>query len=363
MAIVNPISAIKKSLYKHKVGKSPGELVYVGEKDSQTNITLIKYDNQSAETIEIKNLDHLLDCFEPDKINWINLDGVGNKDLMNQLAQHFKFNELMTEDIMNTEHHPKSDEYDNHLFSTLKVVWLEKNEEKMQIINEHLSLVLGENYVFSFQDKIEGDVFNPVRQRLINNKGKLRQKGADYLFYVLIDSIVDQYFLVMEYIREEIEDLEEFVLTNPSKNMNEEIINSRKKILGLRRTIYMIHGAVNHIVSQGDNFIKKDTIMYFKDVLDHTNHLNSDFESFRDYVTSIMDIYMSNLSNNLNVIMKTLTIFSLFFVPLTFLAGIYGMNFEFMHELKEKWGYPITLGAMLIIVSVMYGYMKRKKWL
>jgi len=337
--------------------------VYVGEKDSQTNITLIKYDNLTAETIEIKNFDHLLDCAEPDKINWINLDGVGSKDLMYQLAKHFRFNELMTEDIMNTEHHPKAEEYDNHLFATVKIVWLEKIEEKIQIISEHLSLVLGDNYVISFQDKVEGDVFDPIRQRITSNKGKLRIKGADYLFYALIDGIVDQYFLVMEYVREEIEDLEEFVLTNPSRNMNEEIIRTRRKILELRRTIYLIHGAVTRLVSEDNNFIKKETIMYFKDVLDHTNHLNSDFESFRDYITSVMDIYNSNLGNNLNVIMKTLTIFSLFFVPLTFLAGIYGMNFEFMPELKEKWGYPITLGAMLIVVIVMYFYMKRKKWL
>ena len=363
MAIVNPISAIKKSIYKKKVGNSPGELVYVGEKDTKINITLIKYDNQSAETIEIRNFDHLLECFETNKINWINLDGVGDINLMHQLAQHFKFNELMTEDIMNTEHHPKAEEYDKHLFTTVKIVWLEKVEEKIQIISEHLSLVLGHNYVISFQDKVEGDVFNPIRQRITSNKGKLRIKGADYLFYALIDSIVDQYFLVMEYIREEIEDLEEFVLTNPSKNMNEEIIHTRKKILELRRTIYLIHGAITHLVSEDNNFIKKETNMYFKDVLDHTNHLSSDFESFRDYITSVMDIYNSNLSNNLNVIMKTLTIFSLFFVPLTFLAGIYGMNFEFMPELKEQWGYPVTLGVMLILVMVMYFYMKRKKWL
>ncbi len=363
MAIINPISAIKKSLYKKKVGNSPGELVYVGEKDTTVNITLIKYDNESTETIEIKDIDHLKECFEPDKINWIDLDGVGDKHLMNQLAQYFSFNELMTEDIMNTEHHPKAEEYDKHLFTTIKIVWLEKVQENIQIIDEHLSLVLGKNYVISFQDKVEGDVFDPIRHRITSNKGKLRLKGADYLFYTLIDSIVDQYFLVMEYVREEIEDLEEFVLSNPSKNMNEEIIHTRRKILDLRRTIYMIHGAVKHLASEDTNFIKEETIMYFNDVLDHTNHLNSDFESFRDYVTSIMDIYISNLSNNLNVIMKTLTIFSLFFVPLTFLAGIYGMNFEFMPELKEKWGYPITLGIMLIIVFVMFFYMRRKKWL
>jgi magnesium transporter len=159
------------------------------------------------------------------------------------------------------------------------------------------------------------------------------------------------------------EDLEDFILSNPSRNMNEDIIRLRRKISELRRMIFMMHEAVKKILSEGTSYIKEDTLMYFKDILDHTNHLSSDFESFRDYVTSIMDIYMSTLSNNLNIIMKTLTIFSLFFVPLTFLAGIYGMNFEYMPELHFKWGYPAILAVMLMAVSALYFYLKRKKWL
>jgi magnesium transporter len=363
MPIINPLSAIKKSLFKKKIGSSPEDLVYVGEQDQQIQITLIKYNEQTEETIEIKNIEELKEKFDPDKINWINLDGVGNRDLMKELAVYFKFNDLMTSDIMNTEHHPKSEEFDSHLFTTLKMVWLTKENDDIQIIHEHLSIVLGENYVLSFQDKVEGDVFSSVRQRILLNKGKIRQNGVDFLFYKLIDSIVDQFFLVMEYIREEIEDLEDFILSNPSQNMNEQIIGLRRKISELRRLIYMMNGAVKHIVSEGSNFINEDMIVYFKDVLDHTTHLNSDFESFRDYINSIMDMYMSNLSNNLNVIMKTLTIFSLFFVPLTFLAGIYGMNFEYMPELHQKWGYPAILVVMLIVVTFMYIFLKRKKWL
>lgn len=363
MPIINPILAIKRSLFKKKIGSSPGDLVYLGDQDQQIQITLIKYNEQTEETIDIKNIEDLKEKFEPDKINWINLDGIGNRDLMKELAGHFKFNDLMTEDIMNTEHHPKSEEFDEHLFTILKMVWLTKNNDEIDIISEHLSLVLGENYVISFQDKIEGDVFGSVRQRIRQNKGRIRQMGVDYLYYKLIDSIVDQFFLVMEHTREQIEDLEDYILSNPSKNMNEEIIRLRRNISELRRMIFMMHGAVKNIMSEGSNYIKEDTILYFKDILDHTNHLNSDFESFRDYVTSIMDIYMSNLSNNLNIIMKTLTIFSLFFVPLTFLAGIYGMNFEYMPELHQKWGYPAILVVMLIVVSLMYIYLKRKKWI
>ncbi len=363
MPIINPLSAIKKSLFKKKIGSAPEDLVYMGDQDQQIQITLIKYDEQTAESIEIKDIEDLKEEFDQEKINWINLDGVGNSEIMKELGEYFKFNDLMTSDIMNTEHHPKSEEFDYHLFTILKMLWLTKENNDIQIIHEHLSLVLGKNYVISFQDKVEGDVFSTVRQRILLNKGKLRQKGVDFLLYKLIDSIIDQLFLVMEYIREEIEDLEDVILSNPSKNMNEKILPLRRKISELRRMIVMIQGAVKHIVSDSSNFINEDIIVYFKDVLDHTTHLSSDFESFRDYVTSIMDIYMSNLSNNLNIIMKTLTIFSLFFVPLTFLAGIYGMNFDYMPELHQKWGYPAILVVMLVVIIVMYLFLKRKKWI
>jgi len=363
MTIVNPLSIIKKSLFIKKVGNAPDELVYVGDKEEPVNITLTKYTREKVETLDIKTFEELIKKIDKDKVNWINLDGVGDVELIRKLSEHFKLNELMASDILNTSHHPKSEEYDEQLFTTLKMVWLTKNDRDVNITSEHISIVLGDCYVITFQDKVEGDTFDPIRNRINTNKGKIRRKKADYLFYALIDNIVDHFFLVMEYIREEIEDLEDSILTNPSINMNEEIIKLRRKTSELRRTIYMIHDAVTHIINLDSDLIRKTTYPYFGDVVDHTKHLNSDFESFRDYVTSLMDLYMSNLSNDLNIIMKTLTIFSLFFVPLTFLAGIYGMNFEYMPELKQKWGYPIILALMLVIVAVMYSYIRRKKWL
>jgi len=362
MAIINPISLLKRSLFAKKVGGSPGQFIYVGEKPKDVEIILVKYDADTEETIEIKNFEHLIQNIDDSKNNWINLDGVGNAELMKEIADNFNFNMLMTEDIMNTEHLPKSEEYDNHLFITLKMVWLDKQNDEVHITKEHVSLVLGKNYVISFQDSVEGDVFSSVRQRIISGKGQIRKKGADYLFYALTDTIVDHFFLVMEYIREQIEDLEEYVLSNPTENIIEEISTLRRKISELRRMIYMIHEAVKNIIMEETDFIDDSTNPYLKDVLDHTQHLNSNFDSFRDFIVNIMDMYMSNMSNNLNIIMKTLTIFSLFFVPLTFLAGIYGMNFQNMPELEHKWGYPLTLGAMFVITVIMFIYMRRKKW-
>jgi magnesium transporter len=362
MAIINPISILKKSLFERKIGTSPGEYIYVGKKLKEVKITLVKYDSDSGETIEIKNFDHLIENLDDHKNNWINLDGVGDVELMTKISLYFKFDKLMAEDIMNTEHLPKSEEFDEHLFSTLKMVWLEKLHDKVQITKEHVSLVLGKNYVLSFQDSIEGDVFDSVRQRIKSGKGQIRKKGADYLFYALADTIVDHFFLVMEYMREQIEDLEDYVLTDPKESMIEEISSLRRKISEMRRMIHMIHEAVKKIITEESDFIDESTNPYLKDVLDHTNHLNNNFDSFRDYISNIMDMYMSNMSNNLNVILKTLTIFSLFFVPLTFIAGIYGMNFQNMPELGYAWGYPMVLGFMIVITLIMFFYMRRKRW-
>ena len=363
MSIINPLSIIKKSFYAKKVGKIPGELVYAGEKKKDVQITLIKYNEQSEDTIDIMSFDHLLECWDNDKINWINLDGIGDIELMKQIASHFKFNDLMTEDIMNIEHLPKAESYDNHLFFTMKSVWLEKADGKIEVLKEHISFVLGRHYVITFQDSIEGDAFNAVRQRIKSNKGRIRKLGEDYLFYSLMDSVVDQFFLVMEYVREQIEDIEDHILSNPSENMNEKIILLRRKISETRRMIHLTQEAVKKLIHEESEFIDEEIFPFLNDLLDHTQHLNSSFDSFREYANSIMEMYMSNLSNNLNVIMKTLTIFSLFFVPLTFLAGIYGMNFAYMPELQQKWGYPIVILIMLGIVGIMYMYMKRKKWL
>jgi magnesium transporter len=363
MAIINPLSLIKKSFYAKKVGKTPGEFIYAGEKKKDVKMTLIKYNEVSEDTIQIDSFEHLLECFEHDKINWINLDGVGDIELMKQFASHFQFSDLMTEDIMNTEHLPKSEVYEKHLFFTMKSAWLERIDGKIDVLKEHISFILGKHYVITFQDSVEGDVFNVIRQRIKSNKGRIRKFGEDYLFYSLIDSAVDQFFLVMEYIREQIEDMEDYILSNPSENMNEKIILLRRKILEMRRMIHFTQEAVKKLIWEESDFLDVQINPFLNDLLDHTHHLNSSFDSFREYVNSIMEMYMSNLSNNLNVIMKTLTIFSLFFVPLTFLAGIYGMNFAYMPELQQKWGYPIVILIMLGIVGIMYMYMKRKKWL
>ena len=264
---------------------------------------------------------------------------------------------------MNTDHLPKSDEYENHLFLTLKMMKLKEKNGVYETIEEHLSLVLGNNYVISFQDKAEGDLFNSVLDRIINNKGRIRKFKGDYLFYALLDSVVDHYFHIMEYVRDSIENLEEFVLSNPDQNITNEINIIRKRLTKMRKLTYLVKTAIEKANLIESDIIGKKTVPYFKDVLDHIIHLESNFENFRDSVASVMDMYMSNLSNNLNLTMKTLTIFSLFFVPLTFIAGVYGMNFQYMPELSWKWGYALVLVIMLITVLAMFIFLRRNKWL
>jgi magnesium transporter len=338
--------------------------MYVGEHGEEpVRISVLKYNESEVIEKQIEKLEELEELMDPAYAIWINLDGINDTELMESLSEKFKFHPLMTEDIMNTEHFPKSEEYENHLFFTLKMMRLAYDNGEPGIVREHLSLVLGDNYVITFQDKIKGDVFNNVRSRIHTQNSRMRKNKVDYLFYGLIDSVVDQYFGVMEFIRERIEEMEDYVLVNPSQRYIDQIISLKKHLTDIRRVVLPLKVAVDRLFVDESLFITGDTFTYFRDVQDHTIHIAENFDGFRESLSSLMDMYMSNLSNNLNIIMKTLTIFSLFFVPLTFIAGVYGMNFQYMPELSWKYGYPAVLTLMLISVTFMFIFMRRKGWL
>ncbi len=362
---LNPLRKLrKKSHYTKKIGLPPGQIMYVGDHEAEpVEIKIIKYNVAEVEEKQILSLADLDKHFDPNHVNWIDLDGINDTKLMEELANRFKFHPLMTEDIMNTEHLPKSEEYDSHHFFTLKMLRLNNENDELSIVSEQVSIVLGQNYIISFQDKIKGDAFDSVRIRIQNPKSRLRRNGPDFLFYALIDSIVDQYFNVMEYIRERIEDMEDYVLENPSEKYIDHIIAIKKQLTNIRKIVLPLNDAIDRLFIDESEFIGEETYTYFRDVQDHIRHLTSNFEGYRDSVTSLMDMYTANLSNNLNIIMKTLTIFSLFFVPLTFIAGVYGMNFEYMPELGWKLGYFMVLIIMLGSVITMFIYLRRKKWL
>ncbi len=354
----------KKVHYTDKAGHDSGEFTYIGDKEKQViKMKLIQYDQDSYMEYDSDTFSEISKNLDKSKVNWIDVAGISDIDLIKDFAGYFDFHPLMTEDILNSEHLPKSEEYEKHHFFTLKMMMLKKNEEQIFIQQEHLSLVLGNYYVISFQDLIEGDVFEGVRARARGAKGRIRKNGSDYVFYSLIDSVIDQYFIVMEHLKEKMEDLEDEILANPSENMINDIISLKREMTNIRRVIYPVRDAVERIFIDDYDLLNPSTITYFRDVRDHIYHLVNIYDNAKETIASLMDMYMSNLSNNLNSIMKTLTIISLFFVPLTFIAGVYGMNFRFMPELGWKLGYPFSWLIMLGIVIFMYIYLRRKKWL
>ena len=362
---LKPIQILRrKSTYSKKIGLPPGQIMYIGDHEqAPVKINLIKYNESEVIEKQIDSVDEIESYLDPAYTVWVNLDGINDAAIMEQLSLKFNFHPLMTEDIMNTEHLPKSEEFEEHYFFTLKMLRLLHKHGDSSIVSEHLSLVLGSHFLISFQDKINGDVFDNVRARLQSPKSRLRKNRADYLFYALIDSVVDHYFNVMEFIRERIEDMEDYVLENPSEHYINHIIAIKKQLTNIRKVILPLKEAIDRLFTEESEFIGEDTYTYFRDVQDHIIHLSTSFDSFKDSVSALMDMYMSNLSTNLNIIMKTLTIFSLFFVPLTFIAGLYGMNFQYMPELGYQYGYPIVLIVMFGSVITMFIYLRRKGWL
>jgi magnesium transporter len=345
-----------------KVGQIPGEMHYVGDKGNvATAINVIAYDESSQHFVDIDHPENLSTVINSHRTTWINVEGVSDLAKIKALADYFDFHPLMAEDVVNTEHLPNLQEYDNHLFFAMKMLRVDPETEQLEV--EHLSLVLGVNYVISFQEDKEGDVFQHIRERIKAKKGRVCKMGADYLYYLLIDSVVDHYFFVLESIRQRVEDIEERLLIQPEHNIIPEITTLKKQFALIRKLVFPLQEEVMRLVSgEYEDFIQEGTLPYFRDVVDHIKHLTSSFETFRDTLYSLMDLYLSNLSHSMNSVMKTLTVITTIFIPLTFIAGVYGMNFKHMPELQYPWAYPVVLVSMLLLGGGMMLFIKRKNW-
>lgn len=341
-------------------GLPPGQLVHIGEKLTDKSIVeLISYNAKNINEKISEKADEITDQLTAENINWINIDGLHNIDLIKNIGEHFEVNSLVLEDILSTDQRPKVEDYENYLFFTLKTLNALNSDN---IVYEQMSFVLGKNYLLSFQEK-EGDLFDGLRHRLKNDpNSKTRHKDADYLFYRLIDTIVDSYYLILENIAERIEKLEDEVFINPTRKTLKQIQLLKKELIFLRKSVYPVREAISRISKGEYHFIKKETIRYFTDVYDHSIHVIETLETYRDLTTSLMDMYMTSVSNKMNEVMKVLTVIATIFIPLTFIAGVYGMNFEYMPELKWKFGYMGVWGLMIGTFIVMIIYFKRKKW-
>jgi len=344
-----------------KKGLPPGTLIHVGEKMAEeVKITVIEYDEKNFQEKEIKGIEECFIFKEKPVVTWINIEGIHQIENIQKLGDCHDFHPLVMEDILNTDQRPKMEDYKDYLYIVLKML---HNEKSPEVIAEQISLILGKNFVISFQEGIKGDVFNPVRERIRSGKGRIRRMGADYLAYALIDAVVDNYFVILEKMGEEIEYLEEELVKNPTTQTLHKIHRLKREMIFLRKAVWPLREVISAL-ERGESTLIGDAIkIYLRDVYDHTIQVIDTIETSRDMLSGMLDIYLSSISNRLNEIMKFLTIVGTIFIPLTFIAGVYGMNFEYMPELKWRWGYFALLTLMSGIGITMLFYFKKKKWL
>jgi magnesium transporter len=344
-----------------KAGMPPGSLVHIGEIPNEAvSIDLIGYNQDFLEELRFQSVDDCLLHLERPGVTWVNVEGVHNIEIIRHLGERFSLHPLVLEDIVNTVQRPKIEDYDSYLFIVLRML---RPTGGGEFSSEQLSMILGPNYLFTFQEGIQGDVFDMVRERLRNGKGKGRSMGADYLAYALIDAIVDSYFSVLEDLGEQIVNLEEELALTPDKTTLIEINNIKKEIIFLRKAVWPLREAVSFLERGDSDLLSPATRLYFRDVYDHTVQVIDTVETYRDLLSGMLDLYLSSISNRINEIMKFMTVIGTIFMPLTFLVGVYGMNFKHMPELEWRNGYFMLWWVMLAIAAAMIVYFRRKRWL
>jgi magnesium transporter len=349
------------SFSSEKSGLPPGSLVHVGEVHGHEHkITAINYNKTKIEKRTIKSIDELLPYKSTDTITWVIIDGLKEVSIIDAIGRHFDIHGLVLEDILNTHQRPKFEEFENYLYIVIKALSL--GENKLSVDYEQVSLILMKNFVFTFKEKPD-PIFDPILERLDNEKSQLRKFGSDYLTYMIMDTVVDEYFVLQDAFDEFIESVEDELLANPTSRTLNIIQKIKRELIFLRRTISPLRELLKAIQHSESELVDERTLRYFGDVYDHSLRISETMESYRDLIAGMLDIYLSSVSNKMNETMKVLTIFASIFIPLTFIAGVYGMNFQYMPELGWKWGYP-GLWLIFIAISVfLLRYFKKKNWL
>ncbi len=325
--------------------------------DNHVILELIQYNEKDYAMQADIPVDELLTQFKPGEVNWINVDGLHDKSIVLKLGEHFCLHSLLIEDIL-SDHTPKAEEFDDHLFFTMKMLYSIKDAK---IDYEQISFVLGKDFLLSFQEK-EGDLFGSFRERIKQSSGRVRTRKADYLLYRLIDIIVDNYYTVLDEVGAQIEKVEDDIYGSPTDKEFQKIQKIKKELIYLRKALYPLRDALSKLTKDETGFIDQANIRYFGDVYDHVVHLIDSLDTYKDLTSSLMDIHINTQNTRMNEVMKVLTIISTIFMPLTFIVGIYGMNFEFMPELHSKWGYPGVMIIMALLVFAMLRFFKFKKW-
>ncbi len=344
-----------------KAGLPPGTPILISSSSEKTKITVIDYDGEGVREKSAASVQECAVFGEQKTTTWINVDGLEGVELLQKLCEAFSIHPLVTEDILDTTQRPKTEDYGDYIYTVIRM--LHMGEKIGEIESEQISIILGKNFVISFQEH-EGDVFNAIRERIRSGKGRIRKAGADYLAYSLIDAVVDNYFNILESFGEGIETMEEELIINPTPRTLRSLHGLKRNMIVLRKSVWPMREVVSMLERMGEGkLIRKNTQIYLRDVYDHTIQVIDNVETYREMLSGMMDIYLSSISNRLNEVMKVLTIIGTIFIPLTFITGLYGMNFRYMPELESELGYPAVLVLMAVASIIMLAYFRKKKWI
>ena len=348
----------KSNKQKHNVGASPGEMFeHPQPADSRVKITMIQYNEESYIEEQYSDVTSCKNAVRDGMLRWINIDGVHNHEIISEFGKWYSIHPLTQEDITHVDSRPKFEEYARYNVALLKMLYYDTH-----VRSEHLCILFFHDSVLSFQEPHGGDAFDIVRSRIREAKGRVRKMGPDYLAYALIDAVVDHYFVVLEKLGEKIESLDEEVLYHPSRRVLLQLHDLKKENMVIRKMMWPVREMIFNMMRTDSELISETNTLYLRDVHDHINKVSDTVEQYRESLAGIMEIYLSYNSNKLNEVMKALTTISAIFIPVTFIVGIYGMNFEYMPELKSPYGYWITLGVIFTIMISMAIWFKRKKW-
>ena len=353
------MSKKRKANRAKKIGLPPGSLVYFGEKEKLVDIDVISYCDSSFHCQKVGTAQQALSFIKDGQITWININGLNNIEEIRKIGNYTHLNNLLLEDVLDTQHRPKVELLDEHLLVIIKMLYYQNGV----LIAEHLALLLGRNYLITFQESEGGDVFEPIRKLLQEPDSLLRKSSADYLLFGLLDSIVDNYLAIVDRVSDAIESIEDEIIAHPREDMISEIQMLKKKATFLQKSITPAREVISRIERNNHSLIQGSCKPYFRDLHDHIVQIAETLASYRDILWGLTDTYMGAMSNRMNNIMRLLTLISTIFIPLTFIVGVYGMNFEHMPELHYKWAYPACWGVMLVITIGMIIYFRRKRWL
>ncbi len=343
-----------------KKGLPPGTLVHVGEKKTEAvKILVIDYNEKNFNICDVQSISECDSSIGEPRVRWVDVVGIHRVDVIEEIGRIYNLHPLVMEDILNTNQRPKIDDWDDYSYMVLKA--LQFDAARGEIVPEQISIILGRDFVVTLQER-EGDDFIPIIDRILNDKGRVRKSGADYLVCALIDSIVDNYFGILEKIGEKIEVIEDELIADPREGTAGAIHSLKREMIFLRKAVWPLREAISALERGESSMINDSTLVYFKDVYDHVIQIIDTIELFRDMLSGMIDVYLSSINNRMNQVMKLLTIITTIFIPLSFIAGVYGMNFRFMPELEWRWGYLSVIMVMIGTALLMVFYFRRKKW-